>query len=242
MNGNRLLQLLHENDRAALNRSFRSINSMQGTVLAEPGGEIRNVYFPHSGIVSFLVGLDDGAMVQTFMVGKDGAVGAAQALDSKTSINKILVQVTGTASVIDRDPWRKLIDQHPAIRDVLAAHEQFLVADIQQTAACNARHSVEARMARWIMRMRDLVGDDLPLTQDYLASMIGVRRSSVTDIATSMQAAGAISYARGRLHVADPSILGSLSCECHQTVRENYESLIGTAWPRAGQAEIGPRL
>lgn len=228
---NRLLEMLTHSDRAALEARMKTVELTQGTVLAEPGDEIRNVYFPHSGIVSFMVGLDDGAMVQTFMVGRDGVIGAAQALDTKTSINKILVQVSGTASMIDRDPLRQIVESHAGIRSLLAAHEQFLVADIQQTAACNARHSVEARMARWIMRMRDLAGDDLPLTQDYLASMIGVRRSSVTDIAAAMQGAGAIRYVRGRLHVADPEELEALSCECGQAVRENYESLLGSPWP-----------
>jgi CRP-like cAMP-binding protein len=230
-NLNGLLQLLLTDDFRALDARLKSVALTEGAVLAEPGDEIRNVYFPHSGIVSFMVGLDDGAMVQTFMVGRDGVVGAAQALDSKTSVNKILVQVSGTASVIDRDPLREIVERNPRIRSVLAAHEQFLVADIQQTAACNARHSVEARAAKWILRMRDLVGDDLPLTQDYLASMIGVRRSSVTDIAGAMQTAGAISYARGRLHVTNPEALGRMTCECHRAVRKNYLSLLGTSWP-----------
>jgi CRP-like cAMP-binding protein len=229
---NQLLKLLPQRDLAELDKHLKSVDLVQGTVLAEPGDEIRNVYFPHSGIVSFMVGLDDGALVQTFMVGRDGVVGAAQALDSKTSINKILVQVAGTASVIDRDPLREIVQSHPPFRAVLAAHAQFLVADIQQTAACNARHSVQARAARWMMRMRDLVGDDLPLTQDYLASMIGVRRSSVTEIASAMQSAGAISYSRGIVHVCDALALGRLSCECHESIRQNYLSLLGTPWPQ----------
>lgn len=228
---NRLLEMLTDSDRAALGARMKTIELRQGEVLAEPGDEIRSVYFPHAGIVSFMVGLDDGAMVQTFMVGRDGVIGAAQALDTRTSINKILVHVSGSASVIDRDPLRQIVESHAGIRNLLAAHEQFLVADIQQTAACNARHTVEARMARWIMRMRDLAGDDLPLTQDHLASMIGVRRSSVTDIAAAMQHAGAISYVRGRLHIADPMALEALSCECGQAVRENYQSLLGSPWP-----------
>lgn len=228
---NRLLAMLPDHDRLALSVHLRLIDLKNGAVLAEPSSEIRNVYFPHSGIVSFMVGLEDGALVQTLMVGRDGVVGAAQALDTQTSVNKILVQVSGIASVIDRDPLREIVESRPKVRGLLAAHEQFLVADIQQTAACNARHSVESRMAKWIMRMRDLVGDDLPLTQDNLASMIGVRRSSVAEIAASMQAAGAISYARGRMHVVDRHALLSLCCECHAAVRRNYSNLLGTPCP-----------
>jgi CRP-like cAMP-binding protein len=229
---NRLLQMLPESGRAALDEHLQSVQLREGDVLAEPGDEIRNVYFPHSGIVSFMVALGDGALVQTFMVGRDGVVGAAQALDTKTSVNKILVQVSGSASVIDRAPLRAIVERHPSIRSVLAAHEQFLVADIQQTAACNARHSVQSRASRWIIRMRDLTGDDFPLTQDCLAAMIGVRRSSVTDIASEMQHEGAISYTRGKLHIADSAALERLSCECHKAIRKHYLSLLGTPWPQ----------
>ena len=130
-----------------------------------------------------MVALDDGALVQTLMVGRDGVIGASQALDNKTSIDKTIVQVPGAAAMIDRSPLRDLMEQHPAIRNLLATHEQFLVADIQQTAACNARHSVEARTARWILRMQDLVGDEFILTQEHLAAMIGVRRAAVTGVA-----------------------------------------------------------
>jgi CRP-like cAMP-binding protein len=228
---NRLLAMLPDHDQLALSVHLRPMDLNKGAVLAEPDSEIRNVYFPHSGIVSFMVGLEDGALVQTLMVGRDGVIGAAQALDTKTSVNTILVQVSGIASVIDRDPLREIVESRPKVRSLLAAHAQFLVADIQQTAACNARHSVESRMAKWIMRMRDLVGDDLPLTQDNLASMIGVRRSSVARVAAFMQAAGAISYSRGRVQVIDPHALLRLSCECHDAVRKNYSNLLGTPGP-----------
>jgi CRP-like cAMP-binding protein len=230
---NQLLQMLPEVDFNALNKNLSLVHLSQGNVLAEPGDDVTKVYFPHSGIVSFMVVLDDGAIVQTFMVGRDGAVGAAQALDSKTSINKILVQVSGIASMIERDRLRELAHHHPAVRNVLAAHEQFLVADIQQTAACNARHAIEARTARWILRMRDLAGDDLPVTQEYLAAMIGVRRSSVTEVASTMQTEGAISYSRGKLHISDATALRRFACECHDAVQKNYLSLLGTAWPRS---------
>ena len=232
-NSNRLLHMLPEDDMAALNKHLKLVRLNQGDVLAEPGDNISNVHFPHSGIISFMVELDDGALVQTFMVGRDGVVGASQALDDRTSINKILVQVAGESSVIDRAPLRRIASEYPAVRNLLASHEQFLVADVQQTAACNARHSIEARMARWILRMRDLAGDGLPLTQDYLASMIGVRRASVTEIASEMQRAGSISYVRGQLRITDAVALGRLACECHKAVQDNYQRLLGSPWPHS---------
>lgn len=228
---NQLLQRVSSADLARLEEHFTTIELRAGHVIAEPGDEIRKVYFPHTGIISFLVNLKDGSLVQTAMVGRDGVIGAAQAIDGKKSINKIVVQVPSTASVIDRDPLRQLIEGGSAIDNLFASYEQFFVADIQQTAACNACHSTEARMARWLLRMRDLVGNNMPLTQSYLSAMIGVKRSTVSEIANSMQLEGAIAYVRGQLHISSVENLAKRACECHRVVRENYESLVGVPWP-----------
>ena len=228
---NQLLQRLSGADLAGLQAHFTTVELRSGQVLAEPGDDIRTVYFPQSGIVSFVVHLADGSLVQTGMVGRDGVIGAAQAIDGKRSINKIVVQVPGTALVIDRDPLRRIIESGSSIDDLFASFEQFFVADIQQTAACNACHSAEARMAKWLLRMRDLAGNDLPLTQDYLSAMIGVKRSTVSPIASSMQLDGAVAYVRGKLHISSVENLMKRACECHQTVRENYETLVGVPWP-----------
>jgi CRP-like cAMP-binding protein len=219
--------MLGADDFAALNKHFRTIELRAGELLARPDDEIRTVYFPHSGIVSFLVEVAEGDMVQTGMVGRDGVVGAAQAIDDKVSINKIMVQLPGTASVIDRHPLREAIVSGNGIRKLFAAHEQFFIADIQQTAACNALHPIEARMCRWMLRMMDLVGTDVPLTQEYLAAMIGVRRSSVTDVAGRLQTDGIISYARGQIRIDNVQRLMESSCECHHAVTKNYERLFG---------------
>src|SRR5689334_7435477 len=137
---NQLLQLLSAADLAGLDRYFRTIELRQGQVLAEPGDDIRTIYFPASGIVSFMVELIDGSVVQTSMVGRDGVIGAMQAIDDKKSINKIVVQVPGIASMIDRAPLRQIMQSGSGVRMVFASYEQFFVADIQQTAACNASH------------------------------------------------------------------------------------------------------
>jgi CRP-like cAMP-binding protein len=223
---NQLLAMLHADDLAELEKYLTTIELRPEEVLAQPGDEISRVHFPHSGIVSFMVELADGHMVQTSMVGRDGAIGAPQAIDGKTSINKIIIQLPGTASMIDRDPLREAVQRRPAIRRLFAAHEQFFVADIQQTAACNALNPVEARMCRWMLRMMDLVGTDMPLTQEYLAAMIGVRRSSVSEVAIRLQADGIISYARGHLCIENVERLKQSACECHDAVRQNYFTLL----------------
>jgi CRP-like cAMP-binding protein len=224
---NQLLAMLAADDFAALNKHLRTIELHAGESLARPGDEIRTVYFPQSGIVSYLVEVADGDMVQTCMIGRDGVVGAPQALDQKVSLNKIIVQLPGTASVIDRDPLYLAILSGNGIGKLIATHTQFFTAEIQQTAACNALHPVTARMCRWMLRMMDLVGTDVPLTQDYLAAMIGVRRSSVSEVAIGLQSKGVITYARGHIHIVNTARLMESSCECHEAVKQNYERLFG---------------
>jgi CRP-like cAMP-binding protein len=237
---NQLLAMLPAQDFSALNRYFTTVELRQGESLAQPGDEIRKVYFPHYGIISFVVELADGDIVQTGMVGRDGVVGAPQALDDKVSLNKIIVQLPGIASVIDRAPLREAVLSRNLIRKLFAAHEQFFIADIQQTAACNALHAVPARMCRWMLRMRDLAGTEMPLTQEYLAAMIGVTRPSVTSVASRLQTEGLISYKRGQIRIENVDRLKESSCECHEAVQLNYERLFGSfIAPIESSSELG---
>src|ERR1700712_306797 len=117
------------------------------------------------------------------MIGNDGVFGAIQALDDKVSLNHVVIQVPGAASVISSDRLREVIDALPLMRGLLIKYEQFFLAQVQQTAACNALHNVQARTCKWLLRMHDLVGSDIPLTQEFFAQMMGVRRTSVTEVA-----------------------------------------------------------
>jgi len=200
-----------------------------GQVLAETHQLVQRVYFPHSGIISCVVELRGGGAIETGMIGKDGAWGASQALDGKVSLNHVVIQVSGTASVMDTDQMRQLASEHPALRDLLVQYEQFFLSHVQQTAACNAAHTVQARACKWLLRMNDLVGPDLPLTQEFLAQMIGVRRSSVTPIAGELQSAGIISYKRGHMHITDLEQLRASACECDQDVRSHYRRIFELA-------------
>src|SRR5437764_2858398 len=197
----------------------------QGQVLAKTHQLVQRVYFPHTGIISCVVELKGGGAIETGMIGNDGAWGASQTLDGKVSLNHVLVQVPGTASVIDSDHIRQLAAQHPAFRDLLVQYEQFFRAQVQQTAACNAVHSIHARACKWFLRMNDLVGPDLPLTQEGLAQMLGVRRTSVTPIVIELQKGGMISYSRGRIHITDLEQLRASACECDQDVRSHYRRM-----------------
>jgi CRP-like cAMP-binding protein len=202
---------------------FRTVELKQGQVLAEWLGPIRHVYFPYSGIVSFLIPLQDGAMVQTGVVGRDGVVGAFPALHDKISANRIVVQVPGRAAVIDAYRLAEFAQGHANVRSLLSRHEQFFLCEAQQSAACNAVHTIHQRICRWLLRANDLAGMHVPMTQELLAEIIGVRRTSVSLAAASLQSAGVIKYTRGHIQIVDIDRLRHSSCECYQTVRDHYQ-------------------
>ena len=158
-----------------------------------------------------VVDLADGQMVEASMVGRDGIVGGACALDGQISLNRGIVQLPGGASILKVAQLRKAAEQSSAFRAMLIRHEQLVFVQAQQSAACNASHKMEARLSRWLLRARDLTGeDDLLLTQEFLSQMLGVQRSSVSLVANSLQQAGLIRYQRydsavGKVHMLDVS-------------------------------------
>ena len=200
----------------------------QNDVLAETHQRIEKVYFPHSGIISCVVELIGGGAIETGLIGNDGEFGASQALDDKVSLNHVAIQVAGVASVIASDRIREFANELPAFRGLLVKYQQFFLAHVQQTAACNAVHNIPARMCKWLLRMNDLVGDELPLTQEFLAQMIGVRRTSVTDVAGELQKAGMIKYSRGRIRIVDLEQIKAWACECHEDVRSHHRRMFAS--------------
>ena len=166
-------------------------------------------------------------MIETAMIGHDGAFNGAAALDGKVSLNKGIVQLAGSAGIIEVNRLRRLANEFEPFRALLIRHEQVLFAQSQQSAACNASHSVEARMCRWLLFMRDLAGnDDLMLTQEFLAQMLGVRRPSVSIVANTLQKAGLIKYSRGRMQLLNIKGLQKGACECYSTVKAHYQRLL----------------
>jgi CRP-like cAMP-binding protein len=196
-----------------------------GHVLAETHQRIQTVYFPHSGIISCVVELLGGGAIETGMIGKDGEFGATQALDHKVSLNHVVIQIAGVASVISSDRIREIANDLPAFRGLLVKYEQFFLSQVQQTAACNAVHDVQARTCKWLLRMHDLAGVNLELTQEFLAQMMGVRRTSVTQVAGHLQKAGMITYSRGRIHIVDLEQVRAWACECDGDIRSHYRRI-----------------
>ena len=224
---NRLLASLPADAFSAISPHLKIVELKFGDVVAETGSPIRQVYFPYSGVISLVVELEIGAMVETAMVGRDGVLNAAPALDGKVSLNKGIVQSAGSAGTIEVNRFRRLANEFEPFRSLLIRHEQVLFAQSQQSAACNASHSVEARMCRWLLFMRDLAGsDDLMLTQEFLAQMLSVRRPSVSIVASPLQKAGLIKYSRGRVRLLDIKGLEKRACECYGTVKAHYRRLL----------------
>jgi CRP-like cAMP-binding protein len=222
-----MLSTLTQADRDALLPHLKVVELPQELVLFDAGDTVKAIYFPHAGIVSLVVDLTSGDMIEAAMVGRDGVVGGSAALNGDMSLNKAVVQLTGRASIAEVDRVRSLAESSVVFRTALMRHEQFVMAQAQQSAACNATHAVEARISRWLLRCRDLAGsDDIALTQEFLAEMMGVRRTSVSLVANTLQQAGLIKYRRGHIRILDVEGLQEAACECYETVRAHADRLL----------------
>ena len=188
---------------------------------------IKRVYFPLNAVVSLLITLSNGQTVETAMVGRDGVIGALAAFGAKHSSSRAVVQVSGECLFSEVEDLTSAIAKHPELRSIIVSHEQALLFHAQQSAACNATHNLESRLARRLLRAIDLHGGhELLVTQEHFAEMLGVRRTTVTLIAQSFQDAGMIKYRRGRIIICDTVKLQNVACECYRAVKSNYEALL----------------
>jgi CRP-like cAMP-binding protein len=224
---NHLLQALPAAEFDALQPHLKPIEMVREAVLVEAGSMPAQIYLPHSGAISITVGLAEGQQVEVALIGRDGLVGASIALGADIWPSHAVVLFPGTATVLDVAELRAAADRNVTVRNLLARHELALEAQAQQSAACNASHSVEARLSRWLLRARDLSGGEtLPLTQEFLARMIGVQRNAVSIVAHSLQRTGTIRYSRGQIAIANVEALRETSCECYQAVRAAHDRLL----------------
>jgi CRP-like cAMP-binding protein len=225
---NLILDLLTPSDLKLLAPHLKPAIFDQHHVLFDADQRIRHVYFPTGAVVSLVIALSTGETVEAAMVGKDGVVGASAALDGKISLSRGIIQLSGEMIVCEIDALKSVALQSPKLLSLLIRHEQTVYAQAQQSAACFATHQVEARLSRWLLRARDLSeSDDLPFTQEYLGEMLGVRRTSVTAVAKTLQEAGLIKYTRGKIQIVDAEGLQASTCECYGSVKLLYEKLIG---------------
>ena len=199
----------------------------QNAILCDVGDEVEHVYFPHDGMISLLAVMRDGKAIETATVGREGVVGGMAGLGIYRSLVRVMVQLPMTASRIAASQYRKAATGSDALRNVSINFNEVLLTQARITAACNALHPVEARFCRWLLQSADrAAGDTVALTQELLAEMLGVRRTSVTEVAGKMQAEGVITYSRGVIKIVDRATLERLSCECYHTLVEHEATLI----------------
>ncbi|HEY8334462.1 MAG TPA: Crp/Fnr family transcriptional regulator [Tardiphaga sp.] len=217
---NALLAALPRNEFDQLLRPhLTSQATPQGHLLLEAGDEFDHVWFPHSGMISLLVVLSDGKSIETATVGREGVVGAMSGLGLYKSLVRAVVQLPMGVSWIPSAQFRKIAAQSDPIREMCVRYNEVLLSQARITAACNAVHPVEARFCRWLLQSADRAGGDtVALTQEFLAEMLGVRRTSVTEVASKLQAAGVISYSRGIIKIIDRAGLEAAACECYRTL------------------------
>jgi CRP-like cAMP-binding protein len=196
-------------------------------ILHKPGDPIRDVYFPGGGFCSMLTVLEDGSMVEIATIGREGMVGVSAVLDGTPVTSAAMVQgETDTCYRMKVDAFRREIERRGAFHELTTHYAQALFGFVAQSTACNAVHSVEQRLARWLLMARDRMGsDEFPLTQEFVAMMLGASRPTVTVVAGTLQKAGLIKYRHGRVTIVDRNSLEAASCECYKAATALLESV-----------------
>ena len=233
---NGFLSSLTADDFELIRPHLRSADLGQDMALIEVDETLKRAYLPHRGVISLVVKLARGEHVQIAMVGRDSIFGALSALGDAVALNSAVVLVPGVASTIDLDQLRFAADQSATLRTALVRHGLAVYAQIQQTAGCNASHTVESRLARCLLHTRDLSGSDkLVLTQEAMAQMIGARRNSVSLVANTLQQANFIHYSRGHIEITNLDGLIKTSCECYGMVKAQYTQIAASAHSLRGR-------
>jgi CRP-like cAMP-binding protein len=229
--GNRLLAVLAVRapaDAAWLASLREPVTLESGEVIAAAGEPFRHVYFPETAVLSLINRMADGAAVEVGTVGNEGIAGVAAFLEAEASANETIAQIPGAASRVPVAAFVAGAEQRPVLRRLLNRYTQAYLTQVAQTAACNRLHGIEARCARWLLMTHDRVdqAERFPLTQEFLAIMLGVRRVGVTLAAGALRDAGLIRYSRGAIHVIDREGLEAAACECYAIVRRQFDRLL----------------
>lgn len=219
---NRLLAAMSPETLALMGSDLRQISLTQGASIYEPGDPLDEIYFPQTGMISLLVVTKDGGSIETATVGREGAVGLHRGLGARRSFTRANAQIAGRFSVIRAAQFAPIVREDAALRDLIARYTEVLWAEAQQIAACNAVHDASSRLCRWLLQSGDRIGNDkVTLTQEFLAQMLGVRRTTVTLLAQSIQKKGLIKYSRGHIAILDRPGLEACACECYDVIRHD---------------------
>ena len=226
---NHLLAALPAEEFAQLEPHLERVTFGLGDVIYESGEQLEHVFFPTTAIISLLYIMENGSTAEIGMTGNDGLVGVALFMGGSTTPNRAIVQSAGNAFRLGTKPLQIAFGIGGIFQSILLRYTQYLMTQISQTAVCNRLHSVEEQLCRWLLINHDLLQtNELVMTHELIANMLGVRREGVSIAAGHLQAKGLIKYVRGTITMLDRSALESAVCECYQVVKDEYDRILGT--------------
>jgi len=224
---NLLLRCIPETEWQALRYFVEEVDLQLGQVLYEPDTKVNNVYFPINALVSILYALENGASAEIGIIGNEGLVGVSVFLGGESTTSRAVVQSAGRAYRVRASVLLDLFNKSAAVMHLLLRFTQALITQMSQTAVCNRHHTIDQQLCRWLLLSIDrLSGNELNMTQELIANMLGVRREGVTEVAGRLQQEGYISYTRGHIKVLDRAKLENRTCECYSVVKKEYDRLL----------------
>ncbi len=239
--GNNLLRALRPSDARLISEHLKEMEFGAGAVLYEPGDMVRTAYFPTGrALASFVVQLADGRAVETALIGREGAVGGIVSQGRLPAYSRCVVQFPGMFYTVKSTELEKLKQQSPTLRNLFARYADCVLAQVFQSVACNAAHTIEARTAKWLLAAIERTGDDeIPLTQEQLAGMLGVGRSYISRVIGTLKERGILETRRRRVRVSDLDALKQLSCDCNDQVRAHFDEVLSGVYPGEDDAIDG---
>jgi CRP-like cAMP-binding protein len=224
---NRILSALPEAEYDHLFAQLEHVEMPLGAVLYHPAEQMQHVYFPNSGTISILAMVRSGTSVEVGMVGNEGMFGIPVALGTVTAPTEAVVQIPGEGLKVRAEVLREEFKRGGILQDIILRYTQAFIIQISQTAVCNSLHSLNARLARWLLMCQDrALSNELPLTHEFIAEMLAVRRAGVTVAAGLLQKQGFINYQRGHITILDRAGLEGTTCECYAEVEEEFQRLL----------------
>ncbi|MCY7306305.1 MAG: Crp/Fnr family transcriptional regulator [Rhodoferax sp.] len=224
---NRLLAALPAAEWTRWEPHLQLVDLPLGKVLYEPGGELEHVYFPTTAIISLLYVMENGASAEIAVVGREGLLGISLFMGGQSTPSRALVQSAGEGFQLPSAMIQSEFNNSNPVMQLLLRYTQALITQMAQTAVCNRHHSLDQQLCRWLLLSLDrLSGNELVMTQELIANMLGVRREGVTEGALKLQNAGLIRYSRGRINVLDRKGLEARTCECYAVVKKEYDRLL----------------
>jgi CRP-like cAMP-binding protein len=226
---NQILAALPLAEYQRLASHLKPVNLISGAILLEPHEPIQKIYFPQRAMISLVSIMMDGSTTEIGLIGNEGMIGLPAILGGNSTSSRTIVQIAGTALEISADVVRQEFQRGEKLHKLLLLYTQALLTQVSQSAACNRQHNIEERLARWLLSVQDcILQDELPLTQEFIANMLGTRRSGVTVAAGVLQQAGIIRYSRGRIIILNQQRLEEAACECYHLVQNEFMRLLGS--------------